>query len=123
MPAILANYEVLLIFNNDTQSGVTVELQRTYGQNRDSLRLVSPEDSVTLILDAGAVYRYSIKKGWNVAEVTVQSWRDVRCNTSHLFSGELPGGSGITVDRVWQDYRCYYYPQSEPSRQGSIYEV
>ena len=70
MPAILANYEVLLIFNNDTQSNVTVELQQTYGQNHDSLRLLSPADSVTLILDAGSVYRYSIKKGWNVAEVT-----------------------------------------------------
>lgn len=70
MPAILANYEVLLVFSNDTQSSVTVELQRTYGQNHDSVQLMTPADSVTLVLDAGSVYRYSIRKGSNVVEVT-----------------------------------------------------
>ncbi|KAK2461851.1 hypothetical protein APHAL10511_006314 [Amanita phalloides] len=110
MPAILANYEVLLVFNNDTQSSVTVELQRTYGRNHESIQLVSPADSVTLVLDAGSVYRYSIKKGWNVVEVTAQAWRDVSCSISHLFSENLPPRGGVTIDRVWQDYRCFYHP-------------
>ncbi|KAF8349992.1 hypothetical protein F5887DRAFT_943231 [Amanita rubescens] len=108
MPAILANYQVLLVFNNDTQSSVTVELQRTYGQNYDSVQLVNPADSVTLVLDAGSVYRYSIRKGWNVVEVTAQSWRDANCSLSHLFSENPPRSNGVTIDRVWQDYRCFY---------------
>lgn len=118
MPAILENYEVLLIFNNDTQNNVTVELQRSYGRNHDSVRLVNPADSVTLILDAGSVYRYSVKKGWNVADVTAQAWRDVICDISQLFSSDMPRGNGITVDRVWQDHRCVY-PQCGPNLQGT----
>ncbi|PFH54551.1 hypothetical protein AMATHDRAFT_52195 [Amanita thiersii Skay4041] len=107
MPAILNDYEVLLVLRNDTQSCAAIQPQRDYGQDTNTLVIMYPEDSITLVLDSGSVYQYSVKVGSKVAQVTVQSWRDVRCNVSHLLSLNYPRGAGITVQQVWRDYRCF----------------
>ncbi|KAH9898024.1 hypothetical protein C8Q73DRAFT_788248 [Cubamyces lactineus] len=111
-------YEVLLDFTNDTHDCATVQLQRDYGRNTGAIVLLHPGESVTLVLDAGTVYKYALKTRSKVANVTARAWRDVRCTVSQLFPSGLshpaqsPTASeplrpvqGITVDHLWRDMR------------------
>ncbi|OBZ79262.1 hypothetical protein A0H81_00941 [Grifola frondosa] len=110
-------YEVLLDFTNDTHDCASVQLLRDYGRNSGAMVLLHPGESVTLVLDAGSVYKYALKTRSRVANVTARAWRDVNCTVSQLFpSGSIqPPASpspeplrpvqGITVDRLWRDMR------------------
>ncbi|KAI8981288.1 hypothetical protein BD414DRAFT_95817 [Trametes punicea] len=111
-------YEVLLDFTNDTHDCATVQLQRDYGRNTGAIVLLHPGESVTLVLDAGTVYKYALKTRSRVANVTARAWRDVRCTVSQLFPGGVSHASlssapseplrpvqGITVDHLWRDMR------------------
>lgn len=70
MPTALNQaFEVLLDFQNDTNDCATVQLQRDYGRNR-AIVLLHPGESVTLVLDAGSVYKYAVKMHSKVANVT-----------------------------------------------------
>lgn len=112
MPAP-TQYEVLLDFTNDTHDCASVQLLRDYGRNTDAIVLLHPGESVTLVLDAGAVYKYALKTRTKVANVTARTWRDVNCTVSQLFPASSlsspPDSSrpvqGITVDRLWRDMR------------------
>ncbi|KAJ3559758.1 hypothetical protein NM688_g139 [Phlebia brevispora] len=57
MPARTEGYEVLLDFINDTHDCATIQLLRDYGRNSGAIVLLHPGESVTLVLDAGSVYR------------------------------------------------------------------
>lgn len=71
MPSVSAHsYEVLLVFTNDTRDFATVQLLRDYGRNTGAIVLLHPGESVTLVLDAGSVYRYALKAHAKVANVT-----------------------------------------------------
>ncbi|KAJ8596956.1 hypothetical protein M405DRAFT_856024 [Rhizopogon salebrosus TDB-379] len=117
MPAITQPYEVLLDFTNDTHDFATVQLLREYGRSTSAVVLLSPGESITLVLEAGSVYKYALKSHSKVANVSARSWRDIQCEISHLFAGgppawspvrgstSPPAASGVTVDRVWRDYR------------------
>jgi hypothetical protein len=70
MPAVTQGYEVLLDFTNDTRDSATVQLQRDYGRQTGTAVLLRPGETVTLVLDAGAVYRYCLKTRTRVANVT-----------------------------------------------------
>ncbi|EIN14209.1 hypothetical protein PUNSTDRAFT_95882 [Punctularia strigosozonata HHB-11173 SS5] len=119
MPAITQGYEVLLDFTNDTRDSATVQLQRDYGHQAGTAVLLRPGETVTLVLDAGAVYRYCLKTRTRVANVTARTWRDVHCDVSKLFppaasqsSRMLPESpvNGLTIDRLWRDVRfCMWY--------------
>ncbi|KAI0778563.1 hypothetical protein BD413DRAFT_601300 [Trametes elegans] len=109
-------YEVLLDFMNDTLDCATVQLQRDYGRGSGAVVLLHPGESVTLVLDAGTVYKYALKTRTKVANVTARAWRDVRCTVSQLFPAPAPHPApaaseplrpvqGITVDRLWRDMR------------------
>ncbi|KAH9849724.1 hypothetical protein C2E23DRAFT_861705 [Lenzites betulinus] len=111
-------YEVLLDFTNDTHDCATVQLQRDYGRGTGAIVLLHPGESVTLVLDAGTVYKYALKTRSRVANVTARAWRDVRCTVSQLFpsgaataqppppsSEPLRPVQGITVDQLWRDMR------------------
>ncbi|KAI0800891.1 hypothetical protein C8Q74DRAFT_1190506 [Fomes fomentarius] len=111
-------YEVLLDFTNDTHDCATVQLQRDYGRGTGAIVLLHPGESVTLVLDAGTVYKYALKTRTRVANVTARAWRDVNCTVSQLFpsaathpsiaptsSDPLRPVQGITVDRHWRDMR------------------
>ncbi|EJF67030.1 hypothetical protein BD309DRAFT_347890 [Dichomitus squalens] len=112
-------YEVLLDFTNDTHDCATVQLQRDYGRNTGAIVLLHPGESVTLVLDAGTVYKYALKTRTRVANVTARAWRDVSCPVSHLFPAApahpapvsqtspepLRPVQGITVDQLWRDMR------------------
>lgn len=114
MPGIVQQYEVLLNVKNDTHDPATVQLQKDYGRNTGSTVLLYPGESLTLVLDAGSPYRYSLKTRAKVANVTwvaltpsavcacpdrfavhpplhpsAKSWRDVHLDMSRIF----PSGS------------------------------
>lgn len=113
MPSHLQTYEVLLDFTNDSRDCATIQLLRDYGHATGAIVLLHPGESITLVLDAGAIYRYALKTHSKVANVTARTWRDIRCDVSQMFaslpSPSHPTGSsainGITVDRIWRDYR------------------
>ena len=134
MPALIQSYEVLLDFANDTHDCASVQLLRDYGRNTGATVLLHPGESVTLVLDAGAIYQYALKTHSKVANVTyvmptyaafhtvvdlvhsARAWRDVRCDISQLFATTAPqrssphtappsAANGVTVDRIWRDHR------------------
>lgn len=70
MPSTVQSFEVLLDFTNDTHDCATVQLLHHYGRNTGAIVLLNPGESVTLVLDAGAVYRYALKTHSKVANVT-----------------------------------------------------
>ncbi|KAG1826024.1 uncharacterized protein BJ212DRAFT_1317598 [Suillus subaureus] len=132
MPAITQPYEVLLDFTNDTHDCATIQLLRDYGRNTSAVVLLHPGESLTLVLEAGSMYKYALKSHSKVANVrcvctaspslvsnmfvySARSWRDIQCEISHLFAASPPSwasslrgstsspASGVTVDRVWRD--------------------
>ncbi|KAJ3719835.1 hypothetical protein EV361DRAFT_880934 [Lentinula raphanica] len=123
MPALLNNYEVLLDFNNDTSRPVSIQLSQDYGRNTTAIVLLLPSETLSLILQPGSLYRYAVKinsgSAYKVADVSARSWRDIRCDISHLFSGGIASRfddsststrDGVVVDRLWRDYRisCFW---------------
>ncbi|KAF9240853.1 hypothetical protein BU15DRAFT_87429 [Melanogaster broomeanus] len=131
MPALTqSSYEVLLDFTNDTHDCATIQLLRDYGRNASAIVLLHPGESLTLVLDAGSVYKYALKSRSKVANVSARSWRDIRCDISHLFAGgsaprtpqrasPIPLCNGVTVDRVWRDYRFNVWNDSAMRSRGS----
>ncbi|KAI6047566.1 hypothetical protein EDC04DRAFT_2863793 [Pisolithus marmoratus] len=119
MPTLTQSFEVLLDFTNDTHDCATIQLLRDYGRNTSTA-------SVTLVLDAGSMYKYALKSRSKVANVSARSWRDVHCHISQLFSGaspprspspcaSIPSTNGITVDRIWRDHRFNVWNDSASS--------
>ncbi|KAI6007340.1 hypothetical protein EDD15DRAFT_2384134 [Pisolithus albus] len=116
MPALTQSYEVLLDLTNDTHDCATIQLLHDYGRNTSTAVLLQPGESVTLVLDAGSVYKYALKSRSKVANVSARSWRDIHCDISHLFAGapsprspspcaSVPSANGVTVDQIWRDHR------------------
>jgi len=111
MPAITQDYEVLLVVTNDSHDCATVQLLRAYGRNTGAIVLLPPPEAVTLVLEAGSTYKYVIKTQSKLVSVSVRTWRDVQCTVSQLFSSTVTTSqpislvNGITVDRIWRDYR------------------
>ncbi|RDB28589.1 hypothetical protein Hypma_015441 [Hypsizygus marmoreus] len=113
MPSVVPNHDVLLDFTNDTHDCVTVQLLRDYGRDHNAIVLLNPEETITLVLDSGSVYRYAIKTHTKVVNVTARSWTDTSCQISHLFSRGASSCmtpiDGIRVDRLWRDYRVFVW--------------
>ncbi|KAH9175350.1 hypothetical protein EDB89DRAFT_2066705 [Lactarius sanguifluus] len=113
MPAITQDFEVLLVITNDSHDCATVQLLRDYGRNTGAIVLLQPTEAVTLVLEAGSIYKYVLKTQSKLVSVSVRTWRDVQCTVSQLFSSAVTTSqpdaigpvSGITVDRIWRDYR------------------
>ncbi|KZV77478.1 hypothetical protein PENSPDRAFT_679037 [Peniophora sp. CONT] len=123
MPAIAADYEVILLFSNDTREPATVQLARDYhcgaAARHSAIVLLWPGDKVSLILAAGSTYRYVLKTGSKLASLSINRWRDATVTVADAFSGAgSPGApasisTGVTVDRVWRDGRMMLW-DSEP---------
>ncbi|KAI0067737.1 hypothetical protein BV25DRAFT_1867537 [Artomyces pyxidatus] len=113
MPAITEDYEVLLNVSNDTHDCATLQLLRDYSRNAGAVVLLDPGEVVTLVLEAGSTYRYVVKARSKLASVSVRAWRDVTCSVSQVYAsagpqlqtGSVSIGGGVTVDRIWRDYR------------------
>ncbi|KAI9508792.1 hypothetical protein F5148DRAFT_979328 [Russula earlei] len=110
MPVLTQDYEVLLVFTNDSHDCATVQLLRDYGRNTGAIVLLQPAEAVTLVLEAGSTYKYVIKTQTKLVSVSVHTWRDVQCTVSQLFSSTVTVSqpddiTPVTVDRIWRDYR------------------
>lgn len=68
------SYEVCLDFTNDTHDCATIQLLRDYGRSTSAIVLLHPGESVTLVLDAGSVYKYALKSRTKVANVRCASF-------------------------------------------------
>ncbi|KIK71088.1 hypothetical protein GYMLUDRAFT_33214 [Collybiopsis luxurians FD-317 M1] len=132
MPALLrADREVLLEFNNDTLRPVSIQLSEDYGRNADAIVLLLPGESVPLIIIPGSIYHYAVKINsgsvYKVADVSARSWRDMRCDVSHLFSSGSTSRynnsfaplDGVVVNRLWHDYRicCFWVSPTVAGRE------
>ncbi|EJD03568.1 uncharacterized protein FOMMEDRAFT_139805 [Fomitiporia mediterranea MF3/22] len=127
MPSISQSYEVILDFTNDTHDSATVQLLRDYGRPSNRIVLLNPGETMSLVLDAGDTYKYTVKTRSKVVNITARAWRDVVCGLSQLF---LPGSSpwppqlvttrtrtpvnGITVDRHFRETRFCLFDYSDP---------
>ena len=73
MPGLVQSYDVLLDFTNDTRDFTSLQLLRDYNNRNGSTAgavLIPPGETVTLVLDAGSVYKYVLKTCTKVASVT-----------------------------------------------------
>ena len=72
MPSVAQSYEVLLDFINDIPDSATVQLLKDYrdGCRSGSVVLLRPGESVSLVLDAGDSYSYTVKTKQNVVNLT-----------------------------------------------------
>ena len=76
MPGLVQSYDVLLDFTNDTHDYTSLQLLRDYNSRNGSTAgavLIPPGETVTLVLDAGSVYKYVLKTCTKVASVTYVS--------------------------------------------------
>ncbi|TEB34982.1 hypothetical protein FA13DRAFT_1427801 [Coprinellus micaceus] len=48
-----------------------------------------PKDSVSLVLNAGATYHYLVKQTHRKAQISIRTWRDTKCSTSDVLSGNV----------------------------------
>lgn len=111
MPSVAQSYEVILDFTNDTHDSATVQLLRDYGCRSNRTVLLNPGETVSLVLDAGDTYKYTLKTKTKVVNITyvlnptypqiycdqsplathsARAWRDIVCGLSQVF---LPGSS------------------------------
>ena len=73
MPGLVQSYDVLLDFTNDTLDYTSLQLLRDYNNrngNTAGAVLIPPGETITLVLDAGSVYKYVLKTCTKVASVT-----------------------------------------------------
>jgi len=126
MPSIAQSYEVLLDFTNDTRDAATVQLLRDYGCHSSRVVLLNPGETMSLVLDAGDSYKYTLKTKSKVVNVTARAWRDVVCGLSQLFpqapstpwppsfSSDGSPVTGITVDRHFREMRFCLFDYNDP---------
>jgi len=85
MPGLVQSYDVLLDFTNDTHDYTSLQLLRDYNNrngNTAGAVLIPPGETVTLVLDAGSVYKYVLKTCTKVASVTYVSPSPLRTRPS-----------------------------------------
>lgn len=116
MPApTQASYEVCLDFTNDTHDCATIQLLRDYGRSTSAILLLHPGESVTLILDAGSVYKYALKSRTKVANV-----RYVSFTSCHSFDPSCPFivlEAGETFDATYHSsFRVVHPPAHRSAR-------
>lgn len=70
MPSVSQSYEVILDFTNDTLDSATVQLLRDYGRPTNRIILLNPGETMSLVLDAGDTYRYTLKTKSKVVNIT-----------------------------------------------------
>ncbi|KAJ8702699.1 hypothetical protein PTI98_001395 [Pleurotus ostreatus] len=87
MPTSTLPFEVLLEFSNNSTEPATLRLLRDLDgfPNEGARIFLHPEESISLVLNAGSVYRYTLKQNDNAAQITVRIWRDVQVSLKYVF--------------------------------------
>lgn len=102
MPALTQDsYEVCLDFTNDTHDCATIQLLRDYGRSTSAIVLLHPGESVTLVLDAGSVYKYALKSRTKVA--------NVRCASFTSTTVHFDLSRACTVPEAGETYDATYH--------------
>lgn len=72
MPTSTIPFEISLDFINDTYEPVLLRLTPAIGQGEESqpTMIIQPKETVSLVLDAGSTYRYSLLKCKEYAQVS-----------------------------------------------------
>ncbi|TFK30518.1 hypothetical protein FA15DRAFT_690234 [Coprinopsis marcescibilis] len=95
MPTSTAPFEVLLEFTNDCAELATLQLCQgtsfglSTGMGGGPVIRLDPKDSVSLVLNAGATYHYTVQRSTLRAQVSIRTWRDTKCKVSDVFSGDI----------------------------------
>lgn len=64
------NYDILLDLTNDMHDLVSIQLLVDYGRTGNSVVLLKPTETLTLVLESGTPYQYAVKFHTKVANVT-----------------------------------------------------
>jgi hypothetical protein len=136
MPTSTLPFEVLFEFTNDTTDAATLQLTRGDDEfsSGGAMILLHGRESVSLVLNAGSTYHYTLKQHARKARISwvhqrliifannhsrslisrVRTWQDVQCSTTGLFAGNRVHGplswipvEGITVTCLTPDGNCY----------------
>ncbi|KAF9499728.1 hypothetical protein BDN71DRAFT_57736 [Pleurotus eryngii] len=104
MPTSTLPFEVLFEFSNNSTEPATLRLLRDLDEfpNEGARIFLHPEESISLVLNAGSVYRYTLKQNDNAAQVTVRIWRDVRVSLKYVFEQRhvRPVDENDTLQRI-----------------------
>lgn len=129
MPTSTIPFEVLFEFTNYTLDAATLQLMRGDDgfSSGGGMILLHGRESVSLVLNAGSTYRYTVKQKARKAQISwvlsavrfrmqlivstflrrVRTWQDIQCNTSSVFSGHCTHGrpplAGLTVTDLIRD--------------------
>lgn len=71
MPTCTLPYEVLLEFTNDTHDAATLQLMRgDHSPGGGAMILLQRRESVSLVLNAGSVYQYTLRQGEKARKIS-----------------------------------------------------
>lgn len=70
MPSATNPSGLIFALTNSTQEMASLQLLKDYGQPDSIVVLLEPRQTVSLILKAGTLYRYAIKKECDVLDIS-----------------------------------------------------
>ncbi|KAE9411030.1 hypothetical protein BT96DRAFT_912382 [Gymnopus androsaceus JB14] len=96
MPTSTQPFEILFDLTNDT-AGDVVFVPYSSGNTASSI-LLGRGRSISLVLDAGSMYHYTLKSSKQSWQISVKSWQDIRCTVSSVLLQSVPWtlSGGIT---------------------------
>jgi len=90
-PTCTIPYEVLFEFVNDTMHPATMQvLRREDGSRTGATILMHRGENISLVLTAGAPYKYAVKMFGREFNLSVKVWQDTRCQLSGVYAASRP---------------------------------
>ncbi|KAJ3788007.1 hypothetical protein GGU10DRAFT_128006 [Lentinula aff. detonsa] len=87
MPASTRPFDVLFELVNDLNVDIVLELTPLGGGGRVSKNvLLGRGKGLSLVLDAGSTYRYTLMTTTRFSRMTIQVWNDIQCTSSSILS-------------------------------------
>ncbi|OCH95827.1 hypothetical protein OBBRIDRAFT_504820 [Obba rivulosa] len=96
-PTCTIPYEVLFEFVNDTLHAATMQVLRREDASRTGATiLIHRGENISLVLTAGAPYKYAVKLLGRELNVSVKVWQDTRCQLSGVYA--MAGSTALNSD-------------------------
>ncbi|KAJ3750280.1 hypothetical protein DFH05DRAFT_61579 [Lentinula detonsa] len=95
MPASTRPFDVLFELVNDLNVDIVLELTPLGGGRVSKNVLLGRGKGLSLVLDAGSTYRYTLMTTTRFSRMTIQVWNDIQCTSSSILSETglgLPNG-------------------------------
>ncbi|KAF9069122.1 hypothetical protein BDP27DRAFT_1326042 [Rhodocollybia butyracea] len=90
MPTSTRPFEILFDLTNDTNVEIMFEMTSQSGRRIPSSILLGSGKSVSLVLEAGSTYNYTLQTSKRVWQISVKSWQDLSLIMSSVLSGSIP---------------------------------